>query len=63
MVFKKACPIARAVQWWSRILDGDVSIDVKSIAGRSASSFEENWEEAMKVFKAKVANKKPIAID
>ncbi len=36
---------------------------MKSIAGRVSSSFQENWEEAMKSFKAKVANIKPIAVD
>ncbi len=51
------------MQWWSRILETDECIDVTSIAGRSTSSFQDNWEEATKSFKAKVANVKPMAID
>lgn len=72
----KKSPIPSAVHWWSQVFEGDVDIDVTTIADRrvaggqppssaSSSSFSKNWEEANRMFREKIALQKAekITID
>lgn len=54
--------------WWSRVLKGDPSIEVRNIQGRKGNSekaeqFAKAWGEAHAMFRENVKNRKPIPVD
>jgi hypothetical protein len=68
ITMQKKSPIPGAVHWWSHVFEGDPEIDVTTIADRkpkagassyssSTPTFSENWEEAQRLFKEKMAAK------
>ncbi|CAM9950165.1 unnamed protein product [Laminaria digitata] len=58
VVLRKHCPVPNAVVWWKSLLNGGPEIDVASIQGRSANNHQSVWEEALGMFKEKVAARK-----
>ncbi|CAN0262933.1 unnamed protein product [Pylaiella littoralis] len=58
IVLKKHCPIPNAVMWWKSLLKGGPEIDVSAIKGRAANNHQSVWEEALGMFKEKVAARK-----
>lgn len=58
VTLKKHCPVPNATVWWKSLLKGGPEIDVTSIQGRSASNHQSVWEEALGMFKEKVAARK-----
>ena len=55
IVLRKHCPVPNAAVWWKSLLKGGPEIDVASIQGRSANNHKSVWEEALGMFKEKVA--------
>lgn len=59
VTLRKHCPIPNAVVWWRSLLKGDPEIDISSINGRAKNnSHQSAWEEAMGMFKEKMAERK-----
>lgn len=61
VTLRKHCPIPGATVWWKSLLKGDPEIDVASIRGRASNSHQSVWEEALGMFKERVAAKKSQA--
>jgi len=69
---KEICAGARVVHWWPKVFEGQDPIDVRKIPDRknaesiksaSKKSFNETWAEAHKMFKEKVKQIRPVAIN
>ena len=58
VVLRKHCPIPNAAVWWRSLLKGGPEIDVTSIQGRSVNNHQSVWEEALGMFKEKIAARK-----
>ena len=56
ITLKKKSPFSDATIWWSRVFENDPEIDVSTISDRRVNStFQDNWNEAHKLFKEKIA--------
>lgn len=56
ITIKKKSPFSDATIWWSRVFENDPEIDVSTISERRVNStFQDNWNEAHKLFKEKIA--------
>lgn len=58
VTLRKHCPIPNAVVWWKSLLKGGPEIDVSGIQGRAKNNHQSVWEEALGMFKDKVAARK-----
>ena len=58
ITLRKYCPVPGATLWWKSLLKGGPEIDVSAIAGRSGSGYQSAWEEALGMFKERVAERK-----
>lgn len=59
ITLRKHCPIPNAVVWWRSFVKGEPEIDISSIKGRAKNNgYQSAWEEAMGMFKAKMADRK-----
>eukprot|EP00903_Cladosiphon_okamuranus_P006365 g6234.t1 len=58
VVLRKHCPVPNAAVWWKSLLKGAPEIDVSSIKGRATNNHQSVWEEALGMFKEKVAARK-----
>lgn len=58
VTLRKHCPIPGAAIWWRSFLKGDPEIDVSKIEGRPKNNYQPAWDEAMRMFKAKMADRK-----
>lgn len=58
VVLRKYCPIPNAAMWWKSLLKGGPEIDVSAIKGRATNNHQSVWEEALGMFKEKVAARK-----
>eukprot|EP00465_Bigelowiella_longifila_P015041 CAMPEP_0185267046 /NCGR_PEP_ID=MMETSP1359-20130426/33209_1 /TAXON_ID=552665 /ORGANISM="Bigelowiella longifila, Strain CCMP242" /LENGTH=229 /DNA_ID=CAMNT_0027857217 /DNA_START=56 /DNA_END=745 /DNA_ORIENTATION=+ len=65
ITLKKKCPIQGATLWWSRCFKREEKLDTSKIKDRRKGSkgMREAWEEAHKLFRAKVAKQRPTYID
>lgn len=54
----KHCPIPGVTLWWRSLLKGGPEIDVTSIQGRPVNNQRTAWEEALGMFKDKMAKRK-----
>eukprot|EP00466_Bigelowiella_natans_P014388 jgi/Bigna1/85272/estExt_fgenesh1_pg.C_30119 len=65
ITLKKKCPIQGATLWWSRFFKREEKVDTAKIKDRRKGSkgMKEAWEEAHKLFRAKVAKQRPTYID
>lgn len=54
----KHCPIPGVTLWWRSLLKGGPEIDVTSIQGRPVNKHRTAWEEALGMFKDKMAKRK-----
>lgn len=57
---RKHCPIPNAAVWWKSLLKGEPEIDVSAIKGRATNNHQSVWEEALGMFKEKVAARKSL---
>ncbi|CAM9222535.1 unnamed protein product [Scytosiphon promiscuus] len=58
IVLRKHCPVPNATVWWKSLLKGGPEIDVSAIKGRATNNHQSVWEEALGMFKDKVAARK-----
>ncbi|CAN0138130.1 unnamed protein product [Ectocarpus sp. 13 AM-2016] len=58
IVLRKHCPVPNAVVWWKSLLKGGPEIDVAAIKGRATNNHQSVWEEALGMFKERVAARK-----
>ena len=58
VVLRKHCPVPNATVWWKSLLKGEPEIDVSTIKGRATNNHQSVWEEALGMFKEKVAARK-----
>ncbi|CAN0453117.1 unnamed protein product, partial [Hapterophycus canaliculatus] len=58
IILRKHCPVPNATVWWKSFLKGGPEIDVSTIKGRSTNNHQSVWEEALGMFKDKVAARK-----
>lgn len=58
VVLRKHCPVPNAAVWWKSLLKGEPEIDVSAIKGRATNNHQSVWEEALGMFKEKVAARK-----
>eukprot|EP00752_Nemacystus_decipiens_P014287 g12707.t1 len=58
VVLRKHCPVPNAAVWWKSFLKGGAEIDVSAIKGRATNNHQSVWEEALGMFKEKVAARK-----
>ena len=58
IVLRKHCPVPNAAVWWKSLLKGEPEIDVSAIKGRATNNHQSVWEEALGMFKEKVAARK-----
>lgn len=58
VVLRKHCPVPNATVWWKSVLKGGPEIDVSVIQGRATNNHQSVWEEALGMFKDKVAARK-----
>lgn len=64
VTLKKKTPFADAIIWWSKVFENEPEIDVTKIEERQINStFQQNWNEAHKLFKEKIANNTKTTID
>lgn len=64
ITLKKKSPFADAIIWWNKVFENDPDIDISTISERQVnSSFQDNWNEAHKLFKEKIANNIKTTID
>lgn len=55
---RKHSPVLNAAIWWKSLLRGDPEIDISNLKGRAKNGHQSAWEEAMTMFKARVADRK-----
>ncbi|CAM9724154.1 unnamed protein product [Ectocarpus sp. 8 AP-2014] len=58
IVLRKHCPVPNAAVWWKSLLKGGPEIDVAAIKGRATNNHQSVWEEALGMFKERVAARK-----
>lgn len=58
ITLRKHCPIPGAAVWWKSLLKGGPEIDVSTIQGRAKNNHQAVWEEALGMFKERVAARK-----
>ncbi|CAM9573281.1 unnamed protein product [Ectocarpus fasciculatus] len=58
IVLRKHCPVPNAAVWWKSLLKGAPEIDVTAIKGRATNNHQSVWEEALGMFKERVAARK-----
>ena len=64
ITLKKKTPFSDAIIWWSKVFENDPDIDISKISERKVNaSFQDNWNEAHKLFKEKIANNIKTTID
>ena len=66
LTFRKKAPFAGVTLWWASMFVGGPEIDVTAIQGRdqaAAQSSRSVWEEAHRMFQAKVATREKIVLD
>ena len=73
LTMRKHSPIPGAVHWWNAVFEGDPEIDVEAIPDRQGSksnlaskdspTFADNWAEANRLFKERVAQGNKVSVD
>jgi len=64
ITLKKKTPFSDAIIWWSKVFENEPEIDVTMIKDRQVkSTFQQNWDEAHKLFKEKIASNIKTTVD